>query len=502
MNAQERVGPTSQTRSIGSCFLVNAVEGSNSVNREGLCMRTAKLMQFCLFHTRTDARAGLRAMIPMAAAMMLAMSAIHPTPAFSQSTVTPKPTCVQPPGSGSKIVPTRVFPPIVPRHQLPTISDPLRPGITAPLTILTFGDSAMWGNGLEDHYKYAHLVARDIADDTGRTVNLVSYAHSGANIFNESNSEYEPLRASDHDVPPGDLNAGLPTTLQQEVCAVTRDDYRDAEIVLLDGCINDVGAEKIALPFPLSGLSVAEVKQRTHQWCSDKMLSLLQSTKENFTSATVVVSNYWLIVSDKSSPIGIAIQKGATPDATPIEHEMYRRMKGLLTKELEAEEATGEHLTGSEAIADPKSEFQKWGDNSRAFLDTSQRCFDWAIAFVDGKTNAANGSDDCPSVANVRAQPETSDVRIFLATVSDDPKFSYGAPKKRLWSVPLGSHIRADQLYGQRSVLCRTHYPDNDLGDQLVCKVNPTAHPNVKGAEAYRESIMTILRTAWAISSR
>jgi hypothetical protein len=173
---------------------------------------------------------------PMVAALVLALCAIHPVPAFSQSATAPKLTCIQPPGPGSKIVPTRIFTPISPHRHPPTLSDPLRPGVTTPLTVLSFGDSAMWGNGLKNDYKYAHLVAQDIADGTGRTVNLVSYSHSGANIFNEANSEYEPLKSSDHDIPPGDLNAGLPTTLQQEVCAATRDEYRDAEVVLLNGC--------------------------------------------------------------------------------------------------------------------------------------------------------------------------------------------------------------------------------------------------------------------------
>ena len=36
------------------------------------------------------------------------------------------------------------------------------------------------------------------------------------------------------------------------------------------------------------------------------------------------------------------------------------------------------------------------------------------------------------------------------------------------------------------------------LGQLFICYVNPTAHPNVPGADAYRESISDILKVAWS----
>jgi hypothetical protein len=417
--------------------------------------------------------------------------AIYSATALAQSAPEPNSTCVQPPGPAALIVPTHIFKPITPSHGTPTMVNPLRQNTSSPLKMLTLGDSAMWGNGLRYWNKYSYKVAQDVANATGRTVNLVSFAHSGANLSNEANSDYEPLMPSDGGTPPGDLNAGLPTTIQQEACAHTDPCSSDAEIILLDGCINEVGAQRIALPFSLSGATVREIAQRSHQWCSDKMLALLQSTKSDFPGATIVVSNYWLIVSDKSSPIGVAQERAAQQD-----------MLSLVEAERKAEQATGQSVTESRLFSDPKTLLQKWSDNSKVFLKTSQGCFEWAIAYANGTTSAPNGSDgtgdddQCPAVPPAQPQRATKDFRVYLATVSDDSNYSYGAPKKRLWSVPVPI-IRPDELYTKRSILCKTHYSPSDIGDRFICPINPTAHPNVRGAEAFCESITHILEFAW-----
>ena len=416
--------------------------------------------------------------------------ATYSLPAFAQSAQAPHSTCVQPPGPAALIVPTHIFKPITPSHGTPTMVNPLRQNTSSPLKMLTLGDSAVWGNGLRYRTKYSYKVAQDVANATGRTVNLVSFAHSGANLSNEANSDYEPLMPSDGGTPPGDLNAGLPTTIQQEACAHTDPRSSDAEIILLDGCINEVGAQRIALPFPFSGATVGEIAQRSHQWCSDKMLALLQSTKSDFPNATIVVSNYWLIISDKSSPIGVA-QRAA-----------QRHMLSLVEAERKAEQATGQSVTESRLFSDPKALLQRWSGNSKVFLKTSQRCFEWAIAYANGTTSAPNGSDgtgddnQCPAVPPAQPRLATKDFRVYLATVSDDSNYSYGAPKKRLWSVPVPI-IRPDELYTKRSILCKTHYSPSDIGDRFICPINPTAHPNVRGAEAFRESITRILEVAW-----
>jgi hypothetical protein len=428
--------------------------------------------------------------------MTLTGCVLAASPAGAQALDALRQPCVHPGTPAAETVPTRAFE-VSPKRTGQTLANPRRPGLLTPLTMLAFGDSAMWGNGLRDDSKYVHLVAQYVADATGRSVRLVTYAHSGARIADESDSCYEPLTASDQR-PPGDLNAGLPTTLQQEAAAARQ--YGSAELVLLDGCINDVSPEKVALPFPLSGAGKEEIARRAHRWCSDSMLSALRQAEGYFPYATVIVSNYWLIVSNKSLPVGLALSK-KRGDFTPAELAGYRDVENLIKTQLEAEQKLGAHLTDLGSLTNPGGILQKWSDNSYAFLDTSERCFDWAVASVDGRTQAANDpkAAQCPAAEHVKPQRVTDSVRAFLATVSRDPRYSYGTGREsRLWSVP--EPADPDQLYSQRGALCSAHYGVTHPEQELICQENPTAHPNVSGADAFRDSITGILAIAWAKS--
>jgi hypothetical protein len=182
-------------------------------------------------------------------------------------TQTPEPSCIQSSAPGGQIRPTRVFHTVNPIHPIRTLANPLNPGVNTAISMISLGDSAIWGNGLVNDHKYSHEIAQSVANATGRSITLFSYAHSGANLSREAGSAYGPITGSDINVPPGDLNAGLPTTIQQEACAAK--EHSETEIVLLDGCINDVSAEAIALPFPLSRVPAGEIAQRAHDQCSN-----------------------------------------------------------------------------------------------------------------------------------------------------------------------------------------------------------------------------------------
>jgi hypothetical protein len=420
---------------------------------------------------------------PVVVAQTAPAAQTAPTPASAKTRCSHQP-------QGSPVIPTRVFADVMPHPTTHKLENPLRPGVESALIMLAFGDSAMWGNGLSDPHKYAHLVAQFIADGTGRTVRLVTYAHSGANIENRDDC-YAPTLDSDNG-PPGDLNGGLPTILQQEQAASKIADYQSAELILIDGCINDVNANKVV--FPLSGLTPRDVRVLAHGKCSKNMLTLLQHAKNDFPLATLIVSNYWLIISEKSSPVGIALNKSPA-DFSPSDRATYDQVGDLLEAELRAEKEGGRQVTDVNALRDPKATLRSWSDNSYAFLDTTETCFDWAVAVVDGKTPDSNGNDSCPKESSVAAQRVTQAVRAFLAKVPTDPEYSYGAgPKKRVWSVPGVGH-RKDEVYDERSSLCKTHY-DNAF-DDFICHVNPAAHPNVPGADAYTKSITDILGVGW-----
>jgi len=413
--------------------------------------------------------------------------------------------CLQaPPGLAqasdcTNTVPTTKRKSFAPKHPTFTLANPLNLGAKLPLTMLTLGDSAMWGNGLLDPHKYAYQVAQSIADGTARTVNLVVYAHSGATLSNQATAHYLRLRKSDHGVPPGDLNAGLPTTLQQEMCALKDPQSSDAEIVLLNGCINDVSAVAIGLPFPLSNFNAKEIADRSVQWCSKPMLDLLLSSKRDFPKATIIVANYWRIVSDKSSPFGIAIAKQPAQSSRQ-ERAMQREWRLLLRAQIKVEKAIKQKdmQTHADTVAQRQATFQSWAENSRVFLDTSQGCFREAIASANLASQGSAPPDSnqpkpCPKGDPAPPQLSDSHTRVFLATVPDDPNFAYGAPQKHLWSVPIWPNP-LDEVYRRRKPLCLTHFKNIDL---LICPIDPTAHPNVLGAAAFGDRINQILAIAW-----
>lgn len=131
----------------------------------------------------------------------------------------------------------------------PTLENPQRKGYRGDLKVVVFGDSVMWGDGLPPTEKFAGLFAQQLANLTGRNVHLVSYAHSGARLCKIDKADSVMHLGPDGN-PYGDLDSQRPTTVEQEGCAAGP--QSDAEVVLLDGCINDVGATNIAMPFPFN----------------------------------------------------------------------------------------------------------------------------------------------------------------------------------------------------------------------------------------------------------
>jgi hypothetical protein len=456
-------------------------------------MSTERIRPTACTATRADSGRGTASRtIAGTAILFIAMAA--------QSAPVPPSSCVQPP-SGAQIVPTREFWPILPHAVARSLANPLTPDSQSVLTILALGDSAVWGNGLKNQHKYSYEVAQSMADATGRRVRLVAYAHSGALLATVDNAGYVPLIKADNGRPAGDLNASLPSTVQQEGCAHQNPSTKDAEIVLVNGCINDVSAEKIGLPYPLSGATKEEITSLTQQRCSDAMLSLLQTTTAEFSHATVIVANYWRIISDKSSPVGIALTS-RVPDLSESQRAMRRDVLRYMDFERRAEQITRELITDESLYSQPAALFGKWSDNSQAFLESSQRCFSWATAVVDGLAPAPTspvGGGPCPSVNAPAAQRVSMNYRVFLAVVPDDQNFAYGAPMKHLWSIPLPiPPSRKDEVYDKRAGMCVTHFfRPEDVGSLFICPIDPTGHPNVLGAEAYHESTMNFLNVAW-----
>jgi hypothetical protein len=143
-----------------------------------------------------------------------------------------------------------------------------------------------------------------------------------------------------------------------------------------------------------------------------------------------------------------------------------------------------------------------WQNNSIQFLGTSEDCFSWAVAAADGNAvDSIKGLSSCPT-DQVDLPPSlaqaTQAVHVYLAKVPEDDAYGYGAPRTHEWRLPSNQH--PDGMYTTRVPLCDSHY-QGDAGAKETCKINAMAHPNVDGAEAYHQSIWTILQTAWGQGS-
>jgi len=367
--------------------------------------------------------------------------------------------------------------------------------MTGQLEVVVLGDSVMWGDGLKSEQKFVSLFGNDLAKMTNRTVHVESFAHSGARLqkIDDMNSVMHEINL----VPQGDLDSQRPTTEEQESCAAQA--RPDAEVVLLDGCINDVGATKIALPAPFNFTKKTEIAAKSQQ-CGPQMQKLVQRATMDFPKATIVVMNYYRIVSDLSRPEfkvtpSLSSTSTGTSEADAMELDQVRQMlKGNLapggTAAMDLKRGTAKNDAQADAI------LQSWSDNSDAFLATSQDCFSKAVNDTNGVTGRKCYKEYPPPLHDPvvpTAAGATKLSRVYLVAVPDRPEFAYGASNAHIWRLPSASH--PDEMYRERKSICDQVF--HDALSRYKCSINATAHPNVQGAEAYRDSLVSLFKVAW-----
>ena len=362
------------------------------------------------------------------------------------------------------------------------------------LKVVALGDSVVWGDGDKPEHKIVTSVSQNLANDSGRLVELDSYAHSGARLqYAPGEPATFPVR---HGLPVGDVDASRPTTEEQAACGKIEDS--DADYVLMDGCINEVGATNIALPptFGLNKRTTAEIRADVLEYCAAPMRNVLEELLDEFPRAKIVLLNYFLVVSQKSEP-----KPEVSRQTDKREKKQQNELERAVKKEASLDGTAREHsMTKAEIV----NRVQAWRDNSVEFLNDTTSCFEWAIASAStGGKDPATPEPDTTKPAckgfqlGTASQPSTG--RILLAQVSSNPNFSYGAPESHLWLLPiplfLGIAINPDEMFRPRNCECdRTHFlARGDSG----CKVNPIAHPKPAGAQCYAKSVLNSLGMPW-----
>jgi lysophospholipase L1-like esterase len=329
-----------------------------------------------------------------------------------------------------------------------------------PLEMLVLGDSISWGQGLKTEQKTWHHVKLWLEKNTGRRVVERIEAHSGAVI--ERSSLTDNLTSANPEV-----NVGLPTIYDQiDKAQQTYSDPTQVDLILLSGCGNDVGVQKL-----LNASSVGEVDEMTQAKCGIPMKNLLRRIARTFPSAHVIVTGYYPFFSEDTRNDFV--------------------LKGLARRFFKTQRDSGIELSSKEV-------FERLKLNSKQWYDKSNTQIAEAVRRVNG---------------------EIGQERFAFAKIDFPGPYSFAAPQTRLWSfnrspfrmvllfvsfgkvlLPANDDVRRERTVSCDEVHKQPHVETSEEKKNrkallLFCRYASLGHPNRKGALVYADSITNILNS-------
>ena len=308
-----------------------------------------------------------------------------------------------------------------------------------PFNIVAVGDSVMWGQGLSDASKFTRKVANWLGAVLGKPVNLQSVAHSGAVTYPVPGEQ-----ATENSILPGEVPSHYPSISNQATTlAPMKVSPSDVDLVLVDGCINNLDIKTILNPFG----SDDELRNNTRGYCSAGMQNVLTDVGRVFPNAKVAVTGYFPIASRQSNlafmvPLWVtvgAITAGVIPP-DPV-------LGGIAT------------LAYRERSA----------ERSDLFFQESTSSLQSAVNAMNSMPTPLGGN------------------RFRYASLPFGPENAYASPNTWLWLIPTRG-VAEDEAFNSRSRDCQT-YQSSDL----LCYGASMRHPNVAGAQAYTDAIKSLL---------
>jgi hypothetical protein len=323
--------------------------------------------------------------------------------------------------------------------------------------LLVLGDSIAWGQGLRDEHKAWYQIKTWLQDSGGRKVRERIEAHSGAVIGSPGDSAENPTPALD-----GEVNRAYPSVNHQIGNALLS--YADpslVDLVLVDGCINDVDARRL-----LNAVNTADgIRELAREKCGPPVEAMLSRIATSFPKAHVIISGYYPILSEQTK-------------SDLFIRSMIKRL-----------------YSGTAPMNDQQLRTRLVEISSAWYLATNQTISE-ATKKVDAEL-AAKGSGQ----------------RVLFAEVSFQPDHSFAAPQSRLWGFG-ASFLRKlmviltlgrvtlktnDDRRDQRGTSCKTTFmpPQGETKDQekarknriALCRLAAIGHPNRAGALMYAEAI-------------
>jgi hypothetical protein len=339
-------------------------------------------------------------------------------------------------------------------------SNPVRV-LTRPFNIVAVGDSVMWGQGLLEPHKFSTGVQSWIQSEVGGAVPTPNVkAHSGAVTFPVS------LPLLENQIRGGEVPSDWPTITHQIVLAsspgVANAAPADVDLVLIDGCANNVDLTNIMNPVGDDGA----LRSETLADCGDGMVNLLRQAVPTFPNAQIIVTGYYQIVSNKSDLAALLpVFAGMASIGTAVVHPIVHAVPVLPPDPLGVGIPI---MLGFRARATARSD---------EFYQLSNSSLQAAVDQVN--TEALPG--------------RTRFNQIRFAALVSTPDTAYAAPQTREWLIPTPP-LAQDEMYGQRIAQCTAVYgaPVSSKLDYTKCLEASMGHPNVAGAQAYVAAIKQV----------
>src|SRR5437660_6363704 len=167
------------------------------------------------------------------------------------------------------------------------------PSAERPLNLLVLGDSILWGQGLKEEHKAWHQVETWLEQTIRREVRAKIEAHSGAVIGSTGNPPDSSTVWID-----GEINRAVPTVNEQINYALrSYSDRSQVDLVLVDGCINDIDARRLLN----ASNTPAGIRELAQAKCGEPVEDLLERIAASFPNAHVIITGYYPIISEKTS---------------------------------------------------------------------------------------------------------------------------------------------------------------------------------------------------------
>ena len=333
-----------------------------------------------------------------------------------------------------------------------------------PLNLLVLGDSILWGQGLKEEHKAWHQVETWLEQTTSREVRAKIEAHSGAVIGSTGDPDNSTVWID------GEINRAVPTVNEQIDHALrSYSDRSQVDLVLVDGCINDIDARRLLN----ASNTPAGIRELAQAKCGAPVAALLERIAASFPNAHVIITGYYPIVSEKTS------------------NDLFMR---ALNRRLYTPAPRAPHKSDKELRRQLIDISKEWYQSSNKKLAEAARA-------VDAKLSAGGSRQ-----------------RILFAEVQFLPDYAFGSHASRLWGFdasPLRKllvilafgrvSIRTnDETRSQRAESCEVLFkrPEGETTDQkktrewrlMLCKLAALGHPNRKGSGMYVEAITNQLK--------